>query len=197
VGRHPQPEIRRRLIAACTDHVLTDGLPSGLAPLARTAGTSPRMLIYHFGTRDQLLRELLAEARHRQLDLFRDALAARDEPYARTLARAWRVLTGPTGAPFLRLFGVVHRSSSENSLWPDFRRLATTDWLGVLEDGLRREYGDRAPALATAVLAVVRGLLLDRDATGDAVRADQAFEAFLGCLAPDGGRPPPTPDRAH
>ncbi|GIH93449.1 TetR/AcrR family transcriptional regulator [Planobispora siamensis] len=182
MGRHPQPEIRRTLLAACTDHVLAHGLPSGLAPLARAAGTTPRMLVYHFGTRDRLLLEVLQEARERQLRFFRQALAPRSEPYAQTLARAWGVLTGPQGAPFLRLFGALYHAPEGEVPWPDFRRAATTDWLGVLEEGLRPHYGERAPALATAVLAVVRGLLMDADATGDTARADAAFAAFVGLL---------------
>jgi len=34
------------------------------------------------------------------------------------------------------------------------------------------------------VLAVVRGLIMDIEATGDVSRADQAFEDFLAALAP-------------
>jgi hypothetical protein len=40
------------------------------------------------------------------------------------------------------------------------------------------------PELATLVLAVVRGLIMDLEATGDASRADQAFDDFLATLAP-------------
>lgn len=35
------------------------------------------------------------------------------------------------------------------------------------------------PELATVVLAVIRGLLMDLDATGDAARTHQAFHDFL------------------
>jgi hypothetical protein len=34
------------------------------------------------------------------------------------------------------------------------------------------------------VLAVVRGLIMDIEATGNVSRADQAFEDFLAALAP-------------
>ncbi|MEV1239828.1 TetR/AcrR family transcriptional regulator [Nonomuraea sp. NPDC050022] len=182
MGRKPQPDIRRSLLDACTDHVLAHGLPTSLTPLAEAAGTTARMLIYHFGTRERLLREVLGEARRRQLDFFGKALAPRDEPYEETLARAWRVLSGPEGAPYLRLFGTVHNTPDGQALWPDFRRAATTDWLAVLEQGLRAHHGAAAPALATAALAVVRGLLMDTDATGDTARTDAAFTAFLDLL---------------
>jgi AcrR family transcriptional regulator len=85
VGRHPQPQIKRRLLEACTDYALEHGLPDRLGPLAAAAGTSSRMLIYHFETRDRLLREILGEARQRQLEAFTDLLRVRpEEPYPTT-----------------------------------------------------------------------------------------------------------------
>ena len=87
-------------------------------------------------------------------------------------------MTGPQGRPYLQMFGQL-RESAEQQLWPDFRRSATTDWLGPLEDGLR---STGRPELATLVLAVIRGLLMDLDATGDTTRTDQAFHDFLGAL---------------
>ena len=177
MGRHPQPEIRQRLLDACTDYALEHGLPDRLGPLAQATGSSSRMLIYHFGTRDGLLREILGQARERQLAVFTDLLRVRsDEPYLTTLGRAWPAMTGPQGRPFLRLFGRLHDTAGE-PLWPGFREAATTDWLAPLEEGMG------SVELATVVLAVIRGLLMDLDATGDAARTDRAWHAFLGSIA--------------
>ena len=190
MGRRPRPEIRERLLGACTDHALEHGLPDRLGPLARAAGTSSRMLIYHFGTRDALLREVLGEARRRQVEAFTELLRARPgEPYPRTLRDAWTAMTGPRGAPYLRMFNRLHDVSGE-PLWPGFRRVATTDWLAPLEAGLA---GMGRPELATAVLAVIRGLLMDLDATGDAARTDRAFGEFLAAIE-GGERRRPTGD---
>ena len=82
------------------------------------------------------------------------------------------------------MFGRLHDTAGE-PLWPGFRRTATTDWLAPLEEGMR-SLG--RPELATAVLAVIRGLLTDLDATGDAVRTDRAFHDFLAAV--DGARQP-------
>jgi AcrR family transcriptional regulator len=55
MGRHPQPERRAALLDACTRYVLAHGLAGlSVASMAAAAGTSPRMLIYHFTTKDQL-----------------------------------------------------------------------------------------------------------------------------------------------
>lgn len=179
MGRRPQPEIRRRILDACTDHALAHNLPDRLDPLASAAGTSTRMLIYHFGTRDALLRAVLGQARQRQLEAFGELLRPQsDEPYTATLTRAWTAMTGVAGQPYLRMFGRL-RESTEQQLWPEFRRTATTDWLAPLEDGMR---STGRPELATLVLAVIRGLLLDLDATGDTARTDRAFEQFLDTI---------------
>ncbi|GIF06827.1 TetR/AcrR family transcriptional regulator [Actinoplanes siamensis] len=190
MGRRSQPEIKQRLLDACTDHALEHGLPDRLEPLTRATGASARMLIYHFGTRDALLRAILGQARQRQLDTFGALLRARTgEPYTTTLGTAWTSMTGPAGQPFLRMFNQV-RDNSLRQLWPDFRRAATTDWLEPLAEGLR---GIGRQDHATLVLAVIRGLLLDLDATGDPARTDQAFQHFLRTLDParsDAASPP-------
>jgi AcrR family transcriptional regulator len=49
------------LLAAMAAHVRLMGLAgASLRPLAKAAGTSDRMLIYHFGTKAALLTALLA-----------------------------------------------------------------------------------------------------------------------------------------
>lgn len=183
MGRRPQPEIRQRILDACTDHALAQGLPDRLEPLASATGTSARMLIYHFGSRDALLRAVLGQARQRQLDVFGELLQAHpDEPYTATLRLAWTAMTGVEGQPYLQMFGRL-RESTGQQLWPGFRRTATTDWFAPLENGLRSM---GRTELATLVLAVIRGLLLDLDATGDTARVDRAFEQFLDTV---GSRP--------
>jgi AcrR family transcriptional regulator len=180
VGRQKQPEIRDRILDACVDHALAHGLPDRLEPLAAASGTSTRMLIYHFGTRDTLLKETLRRARRRQRDLFGDLVTPRpDEPYLSTLRRAWRVITGPSGRPYLSMFGKL-RDNAGQQLWPGFRRESTTDWLQPFADGMASV---GRPELGTLVLAVIRGLIMDIEDTGDVTRADRAFDDFLAALA--------------
>jgi len=87
-------------------------------------------------------------------------------------------MTGPHGQRYLRMFSRLHDAAGE-PLWPGFRRIATTDWLAPLQEGMR-SLG--RPELATVVLAVIRGLLMDLDATGEAERTHRAFHDFLSTL---------------
>ena len=77
------------------------------------------------------------------------------------------------------MFGRLHDTAGE-PLWPGFRRTATTDWLAPLAEGMR-SLGS-AWKLATVVLAVIRGLLQDLDATGESARTDRAFDDFLAAI---------------
>jgi len=55
--------VREDLLDRATDHVLAHGLIGlSLRPLAAAIGTSDRMLIYHFGTRDALVSDIVATA---------------------------------------------------------------------------------------------------------------------------------------
>lgn len=55
----PKPD-KQALLAALAGHVLESGLnTASLRPMAAAAGTSDRMLIYHFGSKDNLIGELL------------------------------------------------------------------------------------------------------------------------------------------
>lgn len=77
------------------------------------------------------------------------------------------------------MFGKL-RENAGQQLWPGFRREATTDWLQPFVEGMR---SISRPELGTLVLAVVRGLIMDIEATGEVSRADRAFDDFLAALA--------------
>src|SRR3954451_21617797 len=114
MGRRREPQIKRRLLDACTDYAPEHGLPDRLGPLAAAAGTSSRMLIYHFETRDGLLREILGQARRRQVEAFTDLIRLRpNEPYRVPLARACWHISGPEGEPYLRMFSRLHDTAGE------------------------------------------------------------------------------------
>jgi AcrR family transcriptional regulator len=74
----PEETRREALLAACTDHVLTEGLIGlSLRPLAKAVGTSDRMLIYHFGSRDGLVAAVIDESTDRSVAYLRSLSAPR------------------------------------------------------------------------------------------------------------------------
>ena len=70
MARHPDPRIRARLRDRAVDYVLSHGVwDLSLRPLAKAIKTNARMLIYHFGSREGLMREILAGLREREDEL--------------------------------------------------------------------------------------------------------------------------------
>ncbi|KPI06475.1 putative regulatory protein TetR [Actinobacteria bacterium OK074] len=160
---------RAELLDACYAYVLQHGLTGlSLRPLAAATGTSPRVLLYLFGSKDELLRELLGRARHDQVALAAAVLApapgAGDGDAFEVLTdRLWEWLSAPAQRPMVRLtyeaflFSLGHRPGP----WAGFAAESAREWLELLvrvQPGVARE---RAEVRATRALALVRGLLLD------------------------------------
>jgi AcrR family transcriptional regulator len=118
------------------------------------------MLVYHFGTKDQLVREMLHEARRRQRALVEDLLQPRPgTPYAVVLKEAWPIMISPAVRPYFRLFRELHDSPERTSPWKDFPTLAILDWLPVAEAGLGADGHAQPSSLAgPSGLAESRGL---------------------------------------
>jgi AcrR family transcriptional regulator len=184
--RTPDPRRRKVLLDEIADYVLAHGLADmSLRPLAAALGTSPRMLLYHFGSKEQLLTDALAAARARQAEASRVWLAEQPqlEP-TELLRRFWRWQLDEQDA-FLRLFFEVYGLALQDpQRFPGFLDRAVADWLefiGALlcQAGLSPA---RARTAATAVIAGYRGLLLDVLATKDRARARRALNLLLDAL---------------
>ncbi|MFI5645166.1 TetR/AcrR family transcriptional regulator [Kitasatospora sp. NPDC051705] len=191
MGRPPDPERRGRTLARATDYVLAHGLAGlSLRPLAAALETSPRMLLYDFGSKQELVAAVLAEARRRgaarlaeHLPPHRGAPGAVQAGPRERLRGIWAWMSAPERAPFVRLFFEVHAdllAHPEN--YPD-QAGAVTDWFVPLRAALHDvTTGPGDTATPTLVMAVVRGLLFDLTTTGDRERCDLALERFAGLL---------------
>src|SRR3954466_3157022 len=96
---------RGRLVDAVVDHVAGGGSADlGLRRLGAAIGVSPRMLIHYFGSKEQLLVEIVRTSERRQRELL---LGLRLEPGLSPAGAAralWRQLTDPGLAAQERLF---------------------------------------------------------------------------------------------
>jgi len=178
-GRPSDPTRRAATLADATDYVLQNGLAGlSLRPLAAALGTSTRMLLYDFGSKEQLVTEVLAEARRREAALLAGWRRAPDMSDAATLHTIWSWIAADERVPFLRLFFEVYVDAMTHpERYAGGAKAMVDDWLGVIAS----EWGVETPDTATATLliAVVRGLLLDRLATGETERTDAALERFV------------------
>jgi AcrR family transcriptional regulator len=158
-----------------------------LRPLAAAVGSSPRVLLYLFGSKDGLVRALLARARTDELDLL-GRLRSRDDAgavtgLAETGAEIWAWLAAEDHRPLLTLWveGYARSLVDPNGPWACFARSTVEDWLTVLADAQPPAERDNRAGIAqrTLVLAVLRGALLDLLATGDVDRTTAAVHQHL------------------
>jgi AcrR family transcriptional regulator len=188
VPQQPPPHSRRRqqLLEAAYAHALRSGLAGlSLRPLAEEIHTSPRVLLYLFGSKDGLIRALLARARADELAHIQRIADAQGDPAGlRPVARElWRWLSDDAHRGLLELWVESYaRSLTEpDGPWAGFARDTVDDWLTLLAAGQPAASRDTEAARAqrTLVLAVLRGALLDLLATGDTARTTAAVHLHL------------------
>jgi len=169
-------ELVRKLLAYSAEHGLSR---MSLRPLAAAVGSSPRVLLYFFGSKEGLVRAVLIRSRENQYRLVEQWLAEASSPADR-IERLWQWLADPEQAGVERLFFESYARSlhDEDGAWAGFGKTSVSDWLPFINRMLGAMAGrpgrDTDP-MPTFVLASVRGLLLDLLATGERDRVGRAF----------------------
>jgi AcrR family transcriptional regulator len=175
--RPPDERRRRQLLDALIDACSRNGIGDrSLRDIAAEVGTSHRMLLHHFGSRDDLLVSIVEEVERRQTTM----LGRLPEDAADAIAASWAELRSPELWPFERLFFECYARAAQGEA--PFTRLlpgAVHGWLAEIDE---RSRGAADPALARLGLAVIRGLLLDLVATGDGAEVDAAAAHFVALL---------------
>ncbi|HEY3561046.1 MAG TPA: helix-turn-helix domain-containing protein [Kribbella sp.] len=165
---------RDSLLADAVEHFAKHGIgDASLRAIATSIGTSHRMLIYHFGSREGLLAEVVRTVEQQQRDLL---AGLSDLPVAEQSELFWRRVTEAAlvyGPLFFELSahamqGLPHTESLKADL--------VNVWLPPLIDLCVRAGipADQAPAYARLGLAASRGLLFDLLLTGDRTGVDEA-----------------------
>jgi AcrR family transcriptional regulator len=180
----PRDELRRADLRDRACRILLEGGTAQvtLATLADRLGESPRVLVHHFGSRDGLIGAALEQARAQILDSFRAHLARHPVRDLRSLVAVLADLVqAPVNGPYFLLFGELGALATQAPhQYPGFARATVHDWLPDLQRALIAGGEDPAhvQAQATLALAIVRGLLLDQKATGEATRVQAAYQAL-------------------
>lgn len=187
---NPSPR-QVELLDAAYRYVLAHGLSElSLRPLAKEIGSSPRVLLYLFGSKDGLVRALLARARQAELRLLADLGADGAEPSGARLgevaARLWAWLSADEHRALLGLWleGYVRSLVHPTGTWAGFARSTVEDWLEVLAAAQPADVrdSDAGRAERTQVLALLRGALIDLLATGDLDRTGAAVRRQVASL---------------
>lgn len=178
-----RPEQRASFVAGTVDHLLAHGVTRlSLRPLAAALGTSDRMLLYYFGTRDGLLVAALAELGRRLEEQLAAALPADPVPAPELVDLLWRASDLPGAEPYLRLYLEVSALAARGE--EPYRTAAGSiadGWIGWFAARLDTEGSARDAA--AGVLAALDGLLLTRYAVSRDVAATAAAWLTAGLAA--------------
>jgi len=194
-GAGPTP--RDKLLAGAVEHVAHNGVGDlSLRALARALGTSHRMLIYHFGSREGLLIEVIRTVEEQQRQALMAMLDDADAPPEDTMRRMWRRVADPALWPNERLFFEVYGQALQGSAYalPMLDGIVEA-WVEPLTRLAVAQGHDEARARAEARLgvAVTRGLLLDLLATRDRAAVDEAMERYIEAISAGASARTPRP----
>jgi AcrR family transcriptional regulator len=178
----PTPTGREALLGRAIGHFAEHGVgDTSLRALAEAIGTSHRMLIYHFGSREGLLAavvDVVEQGARDTLAQMVEETHGDPDPFEAAM-RFWRLVTDDAlvyGPLFFELsshamLGLPHAV--------DLRERLVTPWLDALvEMWVGRGVPERAARLEARIdLAVARGLLHDLLLTGDREGVDAAMRS--------------------
>ena len=185
--RRPDLEKRAQLLSDLVAVCAAEGVGRrSLRDIAERLGTSSRMLVHYFGSREAMLLAVVEAAEQRQADILDQVHGSPTDE----VERLWSGLSDPGMWPLERLYFECYARGANGE--------ASFDALipGVVDSWLdrhrRRRPGDD-PAIGRLALAVIRGLLLDLVATGDRAGTNRAMARFLDMLGRTDVRAPPPP----
>lgn len=158
-------EVRSRkvqLASTLADLALKEGIATlGLRGMAAKVGTSDRMLIYYFGTRDQLIVDVLEQVSTRlSALLLRIDDGSRSSP-GQFLMRVLAMAHDPEIAPFMKLWTeVIARGARGEAPYDRIGPGAVKSWTDWIDSKLAPSSDDTDVGRAAALLSIVEGVTL-------------------------------------
>jgi AcrR family transcriptional regulator len=174
---------REALLAGAIGHFAEHGVgDTSLRALAEAIGTSHRMLIYHFGSRDGLLAAVVDAVEQGARDTLARMVEEAEDAADPTEAglRFWHLVTEDALVYGPLFFELTSHAMLDLPHTAGLRQRLVTTWLDALESmwaarGVPRERGREQGRLD---LAVARGLLHDLLLTGERAQVDAVMRGY-------------------
>ncbi|HYY12543.1 MAG TPA: TetR/AcrR family transcriptional regulator [Kineosporiaceae bacterium] len=171
---------REQLLGRVVAFAAAEGIAGrSLREIAGGVGTSHRMLLYHFGSREGLLAAIVATIEAQQRDVM-TALTQQGGTPREVMLGLWEQLTRPELLPFVRLFFEVFGLLAQDSpATRPLRASLTAPWVSQGLAGAERLGIGGDPAELRVGIAVTRGLLLELVAGTPLAEVDSAYRRFV------------------
>jgi AcrR family transcriptional regulator len=169
-------ELLRKVVTFASDHGIAD---KSLREIAVGVGTSHRMLLYHFGSREGLMAAIVKTIEERQRAVM-TSMAARSTTPKDLMTGLWGQVSGPQLRPFVRLFFEVFGLAVQGAAGTEsLLEGLTNPWLEDASSAAAKMGSTTDPIAMRLGVAVSRGLLLDLLAGADEREVDAAHELFV------------------
>jgi AcrR family transcriptional regulator len=175
-------ERKEEILNAVVEYILHHGVSDlSLRPLAEATGTRARLLIYHFGSKEELIIEAMARIQQRAQQSF---LPMIEDLHPLTLGnlalRFWAWATEKENEGFVRLFFEVHGLALQSPTeYAHYLQDSALRWRKMVIQAIpQRGNPERRESIATIVVGALDGILLDYLSTRDIARTSLALNLF-------------------
>lgn len=172
---------RQELLARVTDDLAANGLVDfSLRRAARAAGTTHKVLLYHFDGVEDLLTQAILALRGRRIDSALAASGAVPDTLSARVRAVWPVLVGEESRVLDQAIGLTMYDPER---YAELGRGASQQYLPTLVGLCPPDWSDaRKAEVAQLVLATLRGFLIHRATGGDQAGIDAGFAALTRAL---------------
>lgn len=172
-------QLRDAALAYLVEHGLTG---VSLRPMAARLGTSARILMFHFKSKEGLMTEVMEELHARLQASFLKLSETADPDFSDQrvppLKRFWLWARDKKNFLYLRLLYESQIVAARNGKqYGRHLKKASTDWQRLVFQKLSESV--RSQELATLCIAVFDGLFLELIVTGDRLRLTRAMDYFI------------------
>lgn len=181
MSRPTEPQKKQELLEECLSAAIELGvLDFSINAIAKKVGTSGRMLVYHFGSKQELERQLISllETRLREkLSSFQSVSLEGVDCLSEPLLEMWKHLTSPEMHGLLKLSTELNQRAIQGDIETQrYLERESKQWVEFLS----HLTNDKTTALS--LFHLFQGAIWDFLTTGNVQRGQQTIQAFTKIL---------------
>ena len=181
MARPSDPQKKVELVERCLATAIATGkLGGSINQIAARVGTSGRMLVYHFGSKQELERQVIARLEERLRETlwsFQSVSEEAGQGLKAALLDMWGHLIAPDMRGLLKLSMELNQRAMQGDVeTQQFLERENQQWIDYLYELTHDS------AITVPLFYIFQGAILDVLATGNAHRGEQAIRAFIDNL---------------
>lgn len=188
MGRPPDPTRREEVLARAVAYLAEHGLSNlSLRKLAAAMGTSTNTISYQFGSKEELVEAALGRARATTLEVLQRIRTSEPKPtLSQSIEGLWDWWMEDRRNLVSTRLSMEAMLASDREYPQERRPELLTFWIEYFADWVQGELGcsrDHAVAHSTLLMALLSGLVVDLQSTGQTDRIKASLDLYLAAWA--------------